>query len=270
MRQYKIFVLAIQVILSVQHIYCGFERTVQPAAVTGRGYSGTAQLQQENVGTNPAAVSTYDAFRMSLFYTPSPYQLPQLASFGVMSGMALGPARMAVGYQTFGFALYRETAGMLSIGGELGDGIHAGVTLQLAHLSVERYGSAVTALIDAGCLYSLTGTTSFGLAVQNLTGAGFGADDDIPRTLLMGLSQTVEGIAVLNADIVHDSRYPVAYRAGADLPLHEFVVIRAGVDGGTERLFGGFSLSVLPFRIDYAVTAHPVLGLSHTIGITVQ
>ncbi|MCK9408655.1 MAG: hypothetical protein WCX28_13165 [Bacteriovoracaceae bacterium] len=270
MRQYKIFVLAIQVILLPQALFSGFERTAQPATVLGRALSGSASLQFENVWINPAAVTAATSVQSLLFYSPSPFQLPQLSSYGCIGGFTLYNYSFAMGFQTFGFSLYRESAVSMSIGTSVAEDMHAGVTFHLYQLSISRYGSSVTEVLDVGSVYSLSEVVNVGVAMNNVTGSKFGGDDDIPRSLISGISLNIEDRATVNFDLIKDLRYPVSHRAGIELLLHEIVAVRAGVQGGVPRLFGGFSISIIPFRIDYSIATHNDLGLSHSIGIAIE
>lgn len=270
MRQYKIFVLVIQVILFGQALYCGFERSTQPAAVIGRGMSGSAHFQFENLWLNPASIAATGSLRSSLFYNPSPFQLPQLSNYGLIAGFTSGSAAYAAGLESFGSSLYRETDMLVGASMQLSDGFNAGITIHLYHVSMERYGTSWTGSIDIGSMYQLTGNIAVGAAIQNLTGSDFGEPDDIPRTFISGVSIGFENIAVLNADIVKDLRFPIQFRVGFDLLMHEHVTIRAGVQDGPSRMFGGVSVSVLPFRFDYAYASHSDLGPSHSIGIVFE
>lgn len=270
MRQYKIIALVIQVILLAQTNYCGFERTAQPAAVIGRGLSGSALLQFENLWINPVSVIAAASFRSSIFYTPSQFQLPQLSNYGLISGTSFGAMSVAVGLQSFGFSLYRETDGFLALGSMIGEDAGVGFNFHLYHLSIMNYGSSVSGVIDLGVLYRITDAVSVAAVIHNLSGADFGTDDDIPRTMVAGISLTVAPLAVVNADVVKEMRYSPTIRVGTDVQLHDHFTVRAGVTSGTSRLFGGFSVSILPLRMDYGFSSHADLGPTHSIGISIE
>jgi hypothetical protein len=270
MRQYKSFVLVIQVILLAQTAYSGFERTAQPVSVIGRGLSGSAMFHFDNVLINPASISAVASLRSSIFYSPSPFQLPQLSGYGLLVGTPISTVYTAVGFHTFGFSLYRETDGFISAGTMLSDGTGIGMNLHLYHLTIERYGSASAGVLDMGGIFRITEAFALGGAIHNLTGADFGDDDDIPRTLLTGISVSVSGNAVVNVDMVKEMRYPVTFRIGTEVMLHENLTVRAGVQEESSRIFWGMSVILIPFRIGYSYAAHSELGPSHSIGISIE
>jgi hypothetical protein len=270
MRQYKIFVLVIQVILFAQTIYCGFERTAQPAAVIGRGMSGSAHFQFVNLWLNPASIAAAGSLRSSLFYNPSPFQLPQLSNYGLIAGFTAGSIAFAAGFESFGFSLYRETDMLVGAGTQLSDGFNAGIVIHLYHVSMERYGSSWTGSVDIGSIYEMTDKIAVGAAIQNLNGADFGEADDIPRAFVTGVSIGIEEMAVLNADVIKELNFPLQYRIGTDLHPHQFVTLRAGVQDNPSRIFCGFSVTIVPFRFDYAYASHADLGPSHSIGIAIE
>jgi hypothetical protein len=270
MRQYKIFVLAIQVILVNQGLYCGFERTPQPSIVLGRALTGTAQRQFENLWLNPASISSAVTFHSSVFYTPSPFDLPQMSNGGFIAGSQTNGISFAGGYSTFGFSLYRETIGTMTLAATVAEGIDVGINGHLYHVSIANYGSRTAGIADVGAVYSLTDQFSIGCSVLNMTGSDFGEDDDIPRYLTSGISVNITERSVVNFDLVSETRYPLTYRAGVELSVHERVTLRAGVQGDQSRIFAGVSLAVLSFRIDYAAATHQELGLTHSIGISFE
>jgi len=270
MRQYKLFVCFIQVILFVQPVLSGFERNSQPTAAFSMAFSGVGMFLAENLWINPASIAQISNVQLSLFYSPSPFHLKQLSNYGLISAYHSSVANISFGVQSFGFSLYKESLVSIGTAKMVTDGLSIGLNTQLYHVSIDRYGSSSTAVIDLGAIYSATDKINVGLAIQNVTGSTFGEDDDIPRGIVTGLSYTIEEIVTVNGDLIKDIRYPVFYRMGIILQPVETITVSAGSDGSTSRLFGGIGILVSPFKINYGIATHAELGLIHSIGITFQ
>ncbi len=266
MRQYKLFILLIQVVVSQLH--AGFERSAQPTALFARAFSGVAFASESNVWLNPATVSGVSSFRSTAFYSPSPFQLPQLTNYGIQIADDLGIMKGSFSLSSIGFSLYRETFGSLTAAFSGTENFSVGLTLSLYHLSVHNYGNASKIGVDIGSIYTVTQEFNIGASITNINGASFGEDDDIPRILIAGLSYHFLENAQLNVDIVKDVRYEATFRAGIEFSPHEIFILRSGVQGEPSRLFGGIGIRIFPFIVDYGAATHDDLGLTHSIGIT--
>ncbi len=268
MRQYKVFVILIQVILFQQPLSAGFERNGQPSALLAQSGSGVAHRSVENLWLNPASLIFSGGFHGSLFYTPSPFGMEQLANYGMIVSHSSASFSGAAGLQSFGFALYKETTSSFAGAFRLSDETAAGMSVHVCHLSIERYGNAVRTLVDLGFLYSVTENISFGTAVHNVGGASFGEGDDIPRKILTGFSVNITNSVSLTADLVKDIRYPVSYSWSVQfLPLEQFA-LQIGWDGATSSVSGGVGLRLSSLQIQYGGVSHPVLGLTHSVGVS--
>lgn len=267
MRQYKLFILLIQVGASGS-LHAGFERTAQPTALFARAFSGVAVASESNVWINPAALSGVSSFRSTVFYSPSPFQLPQLTNYGLLVADDIGHVKAALALSSFGYSLYRETTGSLTAAVTDIENFCAGMTLSVHHLAVHTYGNATKVGIDIGTTYTVTQELSLGCSITNINGATFGGDDDIPRVLIAGFSFSVLENSFLTFDLVKDVRYDATYRGGVEFSPHEIVVVRSGVQGEPSRLFGGIGIRIAPFTVDYGVGTHDDLGLTHSFGVS--
>ncbi len=268
MRQYKVFIVIIQVIINVQSMQCGFERISQPTSVFSRAYSGTGMFAPDALWLNPASLGSLSSFSSSIYYSPSPFQLPQLSNYGIVIAQQYDGCSIALGLQSFGFSLYRESAGSLCTAKMITDEFSAGMNIHLYHLTIAKYGTSLSAVLDFGAIYSITEQWNIGFAMHNVTASSFGVDDDIPQSLMTGISYRLDDQVVVNLDLVKDIRYELTYRAGMEFAPLEVITLRAGTDGVSGRLFGGIGIHINSILINYGVSAHPELGLTHSIGTT--
>jgi hypothetical protein len=245
-----------------------FERTAQPTALFGRGMSGSALFSTSNVWLNPASIAQNSSFTTSLFYSPSPFQLPQLSYFGFSTTKQFDRINIGAGINSFGFPLYRETVFSLTAATMFTESFGAGLNIHANHLSIQSYGSATRAVIDLGAIISATEDLNFGVSLNNINRSTFGADDDIPQIFISGFSYKLLEKTTVTVDLVHDVRYSTGYRAGIEFSPLEIVTLRAGTQSEQSQLYGGFGIKVLSFQIDYGIATHTELGLTHSIGIT--
>ncbi|MDP1678058.1 MAG: hypothetical protein Q8L88_14470 [Bacteroidota bacterium] len=268
MHQYKVFILLIQVFLFAQISSGSFERTAQPTALFGRAMSGSALFNSGNMWLNPASIAKNTSFFTSVFYSPSPFQLEQLSNFGLNAVKDFDGVNIGAGFSSFGFSLYRETVISFSAATIVTEFFAVGMNIHANHLSIQSYGSASTAVVDLGVIFSATENLTIGISLNNVSRSTFGADDDIPQTFVTGLSYAVLEKTAIVLDIVHDVRYTTGYRAGIEFSPHEIVTIRAGTQSEQSKLFGGIGINVFSFQIDYGIATHSELGPTHSIGIT--
>lgn len=268
MRQYKLFIIVIQVIVFVQNSLSGFERTSQPTALLSRAFTGAAMYSSDNVWINPASIGRSLEYRAGVYYTPSPFQLEQLSNYGLVLSHALSSVHLAYGLQSFGFSLYKESIGSVSAAVKLSEDFTAGMSLQCCHIAIENYGSSTTAVTDIGAIYSCSELINIGVSLQNLTGSSFGSDDDLPQTLLSGISFRPDETTSINIDLVKDIRYDLTYRVGIEFTPIEYLTFRCGTDGSSQQLFGGFSVHVSGVQINYGIAIHSELGMTHSFGIS--
>ena len=268
MQQYKLFILLIQAVCLFHFGMAGFERTAQPTSAFARAFSGVAMQTESNIWLNPASLSSLSSFHSSIFYSPSPFQLSQLTNYGLLLADDFGVVRAGAAVSSFGFSLYRETTGSLTIANKDLKDFGAGITLSFYHLSIAEYGSALAVALDAGVIYSLNEKLNIGAAMNNVSGASFGGDDDVPQTILAGISYRVIDNALVNVDLVKDIRYEPTYRASVEFLPHDIVTIRTGIQGEPSRIFGGVGITIVPFTVEYGIATHDELGLTHSIGIS--
>ncbi|KAB2924458.1 MAG: hypothetical protein F9K22_06320 [Bacteroidetes bacterium] len=264
--QYTVFALLIQAPLTGA-LYAGFERSPLPPAAAGRGGACAATEGTAMFWRNPASVTGMTAVLLSA--VPSPYGLPPLSGASASVQSKLWETATAVGISSVGSSMYREVQGAWSAARGVTDRVTAGVSLRVYHVSVRRYGSASALGVDAGVRIDAGGGVSLGAALTNLGGARLAGGDELPRMVTGGAAYSPAEGALIAADIVHETDRPAFIRAGAEVRLAGAFVVRGGYDGSSGELCGGAGFTAGPVTVDYAVTSHQDLGLSHAVGVTV-
>ena len=218
---------------------------------------------------NPSAAASLRSLYASFFYSPSPFDLPQLSNGGMIAGFPLDSFTAAVALTRLGFSLYRETTISVAAASSFGGLVSAGCSINCDHLAIARYGSAYTVGIDAAATVLLSDDIRWGFSFLNINRPAIGGEkDQVPQLFLTGVNCDVLSTASVSLTIIKDVRYPVSVRTGARFEPLECIVLRAGLSSDPSRYYAGVSIRYSSISVDYSVATHAELGLTHTIGIS--
>ncbi|MFA6540119.1 MAG: hypothetical protein WCT99_00810 [Bacteroidota bacterium] len=270
MKQYKLFVLLIQALCFLHlPVKAGFDRIPQPTSVFGTGVSGVSSLDPLSLWINPASSGTNSRLQTTFFYSPSPFQLPQLSNGGMIISGNISSVGTGLGMHTFGFSLYRENVATLCAAQRLSENIFVGIGMEVYQISIQGYGNDVNIGIDLGLISRLNETISIGVSLQNINAPKIGGEENsIPQSIVSGISYSPVSNAKLLLDVIKDIHYPVSYRVGLEVSPLDAITFRGGVQEETSRVFGGIGFNPGQIRFDYALSSHTDLGVTHSIGIT--
>ncbi|MDE3057065.1 MAG: hypothetical protein KGJ59_03800 [Bacteroidota bacterium] len=267
----RTFVWGAIVLVSLDNVFAGFERVVHSPVLWGKGLATAASRNIDAVLLNPASAAGTESFSISVFYSPSPFELPQLSNGGITAAVPLSSFAVCSSLVTSGFSLYRELSGTVTIANSFFGTLDVGANLSLNHLSIARYGSAAALTFDAGAELEVGGGVRWGVALLNCTRSTIGRGHDaLPQLYLTGFEYTVLPRATVAFDIVKDFRYPFSIRAGTQFSPLESLDARFGVSSAPSRYYAGFGLRAMSLYVSYSVATHPELGLTHDIGIAFQ
>jgi hypothetical protein len=249
----------------------GFERVVHSPTLWGKGLATAASRNAEAVMLNPASAAEMQSFQASVFYSPSPFNLPQLSNGGITVVAPFSSFVTGVSALSSGFSLYREFTGTATIAKSFFGTLDVGANISVNHLSIARYGSTAAFSFDVGASLEIVNDLRWGFSLLNCTRSTIGSTHDpLPQIYLTGFEYTVMSRAAVAADLVKDVRYPFSIRAGTQFSPHEILDIRFGVSSAPSRYYAGFGVRVLSLYVDYSVATHAELGLTHDIGIAFQ
>jgi hypothetical protein len=247
-------------------VSAAFERLTGPLAIMGYAAVGSAARSTGAISLNPSGIGALQTYRLTLFYSPSPFGLPQLSNGGLSAAIPLGPAVARVAFRSSGFALYREWTGTVTGGGMPMEGLLVGAAVNVNHLSIDRYGSATAIGCDLGFSITLAKGIHWGAAFLNANRPVLGAARDVlPQYYLTGLVYEAGDDAVLGCTLTKDSRYAASVRVGAEVKPLDFLSLRLAVATDPSRYCAGVEIHALSVHIMYAVATHSELGLEHSI-----
>ena len=253
----------------IQAARAGFERTAQPPSVFGDGGSALFSGGIEPLLLNPSAAASLKSMYSSFFYSPSPFDLPQLSNGGMLFAFPVESFTAGAAVTSTGFSLYREVTATATVAKSFGGIVSAGCNLNYDHLAIARYGSAYTVGIDVAASIQVTDDIRWGFSLLNVNRPTIGLEkDELPQICLTGASCELLSTASVSFTMVKDTRFPVSVRTGARFSILEIVDIRFGASSEPSRYFAGVGFHYASVSVDYSVATHIELGLTHSIGIS--
>lgn len=198
-----------------------------------------------------------------------PFGMAELAS--VTSAVRTGRGRLGLGLAlgSMGGALYRESSFRASAAWTFHRLLSAGVSLGGYQLSVQNYGSAFSAGLDAGVLGNPHPRLALGLAARNLNRPRLGdPPQELAQELSAGLAYSPGDRAVTAVQLQAQQGWPVQWRVGQEFRVWRGVSARAGYSAKPAAVSGGLGLEWSGYSAAYSVRTHPELGMSHCLTLS--
>jgi hypothetical protein len=250
----------------------GFERRDQGARPIGMGGAFVAIADNAwAIVFNPAGLTQLLGDEIAAFYSPQPFGMTELslASFALAHPTPYG--QVGVSVNCFGFDLYREVSGILSYANSYRDVFSFGINLTYNSLAIKNYGSASTIGVDIGILATITRGLRCGFFAANVNAPTIGqAREKLPQVYASGLSFRPADRLLLGLDVIKDIRYPALLRGGLEYKVVDPLSLRVGVGNNPAKFSSGLGIHYSFVHFDYAMTAHPDLGLSHQFSVAVD
>ena len=218
---------------------------------------------------NPGGMPQVGRFALTSYYTRL-FGLKELSQV-TLSGVApTGIGHFGLFYQGLGGSLYREGVIGVSYGRSFGERLKTGVAVRRLSLSVQDYEGAGAVVVDTGVLIHLPYNLRFG-AMAHSVGRFMesGQAIDSPRVIQVGISRTGERLTV-SFQLDHHPRHGYSTRMGQEFQLVEYVTIRAGLTTDPSLFFVGLGLQKGRVKTDYALSSHPLLGVTHRFSLSME
>jgi hypothetical protein len=273
MRIRSIFIMVF-VLSSFRISYSQFELLDIGAKPTSLGGAFTSLANNSNaVYYNPAGISQMPFREVSIFYSPAPFGLKELANGSLNFVEPTKFGAFGLSAKTYGFELYKEITATLTYANNYKKKIYYGANVNYYNLKIQNYGSASTFGIDLGVLAYLTDFLRWGFSACNLNRPTIGTQNDkLPQVYRTGVSVQIPSRNDVNfvLDVEKDTRYTASVKAGVEYTLYNMVDLRAGVGTEPTKFSGGIGFFYSMFEIDYGFYNHQDLGLTHQGTITIN
>lgn len=268
----KYFLIIFLILLLFQtNINAGFELKGSSARIQamGQAYVGLANTP-DAIFINCGGLAQLTSTSLTIFYS-RPFGMKEL-NYGSLA--AIVPTRIgnfAAGLISFGNEAYHEQSVILSINRSAKQNFFYGFNLHYMKLQIDGYGSDFSCGVDVGLLFKITPLLNWGFFATNLNRATMGrTNDKLPQTFCTGITIFPVNDLIFNLDIFKDAIFPVEFRCGIEYLLFHRIAIRSGFSTQPAQFCAGVGLLFSSFEVDYAVTTHQNLGLTHHISVQMQ
>jgi hypothetical protein len=144
--------------------------------------------------------------------------------------------------------------------------ISIGYSGNLYSISFMDLGSDTAIGVNAGVIAVLHQRTRLGFMLTNINKPQIG-DFDIPQQLAVGLSYIPYQGVITAFDLKKNWSGQTELRTGVEVALHEMVCIRMGVRNNPASYSVGAGFRVWDILLDYGISTHAVLDLTHHISL---
>lgn len=217
---------------------------------------------------NPAGLAQFDWREIGVYYSPSPFGLSELSHGYAAYSEPFSFGTIGAGFMTYGFELYRETKFGLSFSTIIEDRFFLGASVFYQNLKIQNYGSDGSFLFNLGGLSYITSDLRLGFYLANLTRSTYGDDpDQIPVRYNFGVSYDALPELSLNSAIEKELGFPVSLRFGIEYLIIQYLSLRIGINNQPSTYSAGVGIHYSYFNLDYSLTSHQDLGLTHQVGL---
>lgn len=149
----RLLIIIVILIVSFRFNYAQFELLDLGAKPIAIGGAFTSLANNSNaVYYNPAGISQLPFREVSIFYSPAPYGLKELANGSVNFVEPTKFGAFGLSAKTYGFELYKELTVTATYSNNYRKKIFYGININYYNLKIQNYGSASTVGIDVGAL----------------------------------------------------------------------------------------------------------------------
>ncbi|UCE06875.1 MAG: hypothetical protein JSW07_02210 [bacterium] len=264
-------VILINLLLLQVNVHASFELKGSSARIQamGQAYVGLANTP-DAIFINCSGLAQLTKTSFSAFYT-RPFGMKELSYGSLATIVPTSIAAFAAGLTSFENELYREQSLILSVNRSMKQKFYYGFNLHYMKLQISGYGSDFSLGLDMGFLIKITPKLNWGFFATNLNRASMGQNQDyLPQTFSTGLSIFPINALTLNVDIFKDSLFPLELRCGIEYLLFHRFALRSGFSTEPAQFCAGFGFLFSHFEVDYAVTSHQSLGLTHHFSVQVK
>ncbi|MCX7785599.1 MAG: hypothetical protein N2201_05155, partial [candidate division WOR-3 bacterium] len=222
---------------------------------------------------NPAGLSQVNNLSVMSFY-----KLPfgglgiNLHHFSIsaVSRLRKAPGTLGFAIQEIGIPMHSERILTLSYGMELVKDIAFGYNMRGYQLYQKDFGSGFTFGLDIGVLSRIYKRWQVGFYVHNLNKPKLGEIEksELPQLLNFGVAYLPTYGITSAFDISKEPGKPTRIMAGQEFEIIEnYLTLRAGLQTEPIRFAFGLRTGIKNIFVDYALTTHPELPLTHNFGL---
>jgi len=224
-----------------------------------------------SIFNNSALLAINTNREFGIFYSPSPFGEKAMSNAFASYIEPTSFGNFSAGFSIYGFELYKETQFAFGYGKKLNNNFSFGGTLFYKNINIKNYGSKGNVFLNVGGIAKLNEQIGFGFAIENITRSTISKDDDqIPTVFWGGVHFHPVKDFVFSSSLRKELGYNVSLRFGAEYSIVEFLRLRFGVQNEPSLYNGGFGIVYDFLQVDYAISSHNDLGLTHQFGLLIR
>lgn len=253
--------------LSLSLLYAAFEHIPSNPSNIATGIL-TANIQTNSLGilSDPASVTHFDDLHIGLS-SGNRYGISMLGHHSGAGAQRIGMYYLGLLVGSMGDKTYNETILNITVGKRFSDKIKAGIGIVHYGLSIKSYGATNTIGLNFGWNIQLDETINWVGVWRNMNGPVIGiSKDPLPQVFSTAMIyQPIKATTVV-LEVEQDTEYESRLKFGTRIHLLPWITAFLGQATSPDQTTGGFEILFKQFNINYAVTTHTYLGLSHWIG----
>lgn len=222
-----------------------------------------------SIFSNPAGLAQLTEREFGVYYSPSPFGIKELSNGYISYAEPASFGNLSIGAYTYGFELYRENQLNLAYSSKISDNIYFGLTTFYHSVKIERYGNSGVFNIKLGGIFILNEDVLLGFSLHNPLRFNK-SKIDLPLIYNVGFSYVPIKNSSLNFAISKEMNFPISIKFGIEYNLIEYMHLRVGVQNEPDIYSGGFGIFYSFMNLNYAITAHPELDLSHQVDLIIR
>ncbi|MEO0083182.1 MAG: UPF0164 family protein [candidate division WOR-3 bacterium] len=268
--------IIVLLIIFIAHCFAIFEDWQSGARVEGMGSAFTAVADDASaIQFNPAGLNQIDKILINNQY--------KLIFGGIGVNLHNGYINLAypinktagvvgISLQEMGIAMHSEKIITLAHGFNLIEDIAFGYNIHGYSLTQRDFGTGYSLGIDFGVLTRIYQRWRAGFFVHNINNPKMGSVKkyNLPRLLNFGIAYRPTYGITSSLDISKEVGQPTRILVGQEFQIIEnYLTLRAGIQTEPIRFAFGLRSGVKNISVDYAMTTHPELPITHNFGITI-
>jgi hypothetical protein len=220
---------------------------------------------------NPAGLAGINSTSFGLYYV-NYFQVPELGVGAFSICIPTKTGNYGISFMTFGYSLFRQSQSSLSYGKTCGNKFRAGIGLHYLLISQPAdFGNLFALIPSLGVQFLPLNGMTVGIHVFNPAGQQYNPSGHqcIPACLLAGAGYALGNEVLLCAEVEKIIKQKAKYYSGFEIILQKMLLLRFGISSGEFQRFSfGIGYRGQHINIDMAVSKHPVLGFSPSVGIS--
>jgi hypothetical protein len=211
---------------------------------------------------NPSALAVNSGISAGTFATRL-FGLPEMT----FACCELNVGRLGVSASSFGSDAYREAT--LALGcGFRSQNMCVGISAKEMLLSIKRYGSDAALGIDVGVTAVASEKLTVAASGKNVNLPRIGRClEEIPLVLRIGSAMHLADGVTLCMGLSKEGRAGLNFSSGQEFSVRPDFLLRAGISTQPFTFSAGFGLLLDRFSVEYSLSSHRPLGLTH--GMTI-